>query len=279
MSASYKPSMMRMIFHCPHCSAPLQQSASVWTCINQHSFDIAKEGYVNLLVPTKGQSKVAGDSADMIQARRAIHESGLYQPLAATLSEVICEHVRKPSAILDLGCGEGYYSRYFQERMSAHQYCGIDISKAAIKTAAKQNAAIQYAVASAFRIPVESESVGLATRIFAPSDDGELHRVLSSDGHYLEVGPAPRHLWKLREALYDKPTLHATHRIALVGFDLVQQGQCHYPFDLNNDQLQRLIAATPFAHKGHREKRALLLQRNHIRVTMAFEWRLFKKLA
>jgi 23S rRNA (guanine745-N1)-methyltransferase len=278
MSASYKPSMIRMIFHCPHCSAPLQQSASVWTCIDQHSFDIAKEGYINLLVPTKGQSKVAGDSANMIQARRAIHEAGLYQPLAATLSDIIYEPIRKPTAILDIGCGEGYYSRYFHEQMSAHEYYGIDISKAAIKTAAKQNPAIQYAVASAFRVPVKSASVGLATRIFAPSDDAELHRVLSHEGYYLEVGPALRHLWELREALYDDPIPHAPHRVALDRFDLVQQGECHYSFDLNNDQLQHLIAATPFAHKGHREKRALLLQQDHIKVTMAFEWRLFQKL-
>lgn len=277
MSASYKPSMIRMIFHCPHCSAPLQQSASVWTCINQHSFDIAKEGYVNLLVPTKGQSKVAGDSAEMIQARRAIHEAGLYQPLAATLSDIICEHIHKPTNVLDIGSGEGYYSRYFQEQIPTHKYYGIDISKTAIRTASKQNSTIQYAVASAFRMPVESGSVGLATRIFAPSDDAELLRVLSNEGQYLEVGPAPRHLWELREALYDAPTPHAPHRVALVGFDLVQQGQCHYPFDLRNNQLQQLIAATPFAHKGHREKRAALLQRDQLTVTMAFEWRLFKK--
>lgn len=267
----------RMIFNCPNCALSLHKSASTWICENRHTFDIAKEGYINLLFPAKGQSKIAGDSADMIQARRAIHEAGIYEPLAATLYDVIREHIQTPTSALDIGCGEGYYSRYFQERMPSHTYYGIDISKAAVKTAAKQNTTIQYTVASAFRIPVESASVGIATRIFAPSDDAELHRILISDGHYLEVGPAPNHLWELREALYDEPTPHAPHRVALNGFDLVQQGQCHYPFDLNNDQLKHLIAATPFAHKGHREKRVLLLQRNQIVVTMAFEWRLFKK--
>ena len=266
-----------MIFSCPHCFEPLRSANCAWVCANQHSFDVAKEGYVNLLVPTKGQSKVAGDSAEMIQARRAIHEAGLYQPLAVTLCDVINEHMQKPTNVLDIGCGEGYYSRYFQEQMPAHQYYGIDISKAAIKTAAKRNTTIQYAVASAFRIPVESASVALATRIFAPSDDAELHRVVSNDGYYLEVGPAPRHLWELRVALYDEPTPHTPHRIALHRFDLVQEGQCHYPFELNNDQLKNLIAATPFAHKGHREKRILLLQKDQLEVTMAFEWRLFKK--
>ena len=266
-----------MIFSCPHCFEPLRPTNCAWDCENQHSFDIAKEGYVNLFVPTKGQSKIAGDSADMIQARRTIHEAGLYEPLAATLCDVISEHIRKPTSVLDIGCGEGYYSRYFQERIPTHGYYGIDISKAAIKTASKQNSTIQYAVASAFRMPVESGSVGLATRIFAPSDDAELLRVLSNEGQYLEVGPAPRHLWELREALYDAPTPHAPHRVALDGFDLVQHGQCHYPFDLRNDQLQQLIAATPFAHKGHREKRNSLLERNQLTVTMAFEWRLFKK--
>ena len=214
----------------------------------------------------------------MIQARRAIHEAGLYQPLAVTLCDVINEHMHKPMNVLDIGCGEGYYSRYFQEQIPTHGYYGIDISKAAIKTASKQKSTIQYVVASAFRMPVESGSVGLATRIFAPSDDAELHRILSNEGQYLEVGPAPRHLWELREALYDAPTPHAPHRVALDRFDLVQQGQCHYPFDLDNAQLNNVIAATPFAHKGHREKRDSLVRRDHTRVTMAFEWRLFKKL-
>jgi 23S rRNA (guanine745-N1)-methyltransferase len=266
-----------MILACPNCHESLTPHNRHWLCDSGHAFDIAKEGYVNLLVPSKGQSKVAGDSADMIQARRAIHEAGLYEPLAAALRKVIHEHVQKPTTILDIGCGEGYYSRYFQERMPAHQYYGIDISKAAIKTAAKQSQTIHFAVASAFRIPVDTASVGLATRVFAPSDDAEVHRVLANDGYYLEAGPAPRHLWELRQALYDEPIAHTPHRIALDRFDLVQQDQCHYPFELDNAQLSNVIAATPFAHKGHREKRASLLQRDQLTVTMAFEWRLFKK--
>lgn len=268
-----------MIFVCPNCHGNLALRNLHVRCESGHAFDIAKEGYVNLLVPSKGQSKIAGDSAEMIQARRAIHEAGLYEHLATTLCELTNRHIgSEPTNILDIGCGEGYYSRYFQERMPAHQYYGIDISKAAIKTAAKQSQTIHFAVASAFRIPVEDASVGLATRVFAPSNDSEVHRVLANDGYYLEVGPAPRHLWELREALYDEPKAHEAHRIALDRFDLVQQGQCHYPFELDNAQLNNVIAATPFAHKGHREKRALLLQQEQLTVTMAFEWRLFKKL-
>lgn len=266
-----------MIFNCPNCASSLHKSESVWGCSNRHTFDIAKEGYVNLLVPTKGQSKVAGDSTAMTQARRAIHHAGLYEPLAATLCDIAEEHLHSKTNILDIGCGEGYYSRYFQQRMPEHNYQGIDISKTAIKTASKQSTQIQFAVASSFHMPITPGSVDFAMRIFAPCADTELHRTLSDKAHYLEVGPAANHLWELKQALYDEPKPHAAHRVTLDNFGLVQQGQCHYAFLLDNNQLSNLIAATPFAHKGHREKRATLLQQKEIEVTMAFEWRLFMK--
>lgn len=266
-----------MILACPNCQATLTRHNRHWSCDSGHLFDIAKEGYLNLLVATKGQSKVAGDSAEMIQARRTIHNAGLYEPLAAALCDIIQDHSPSAVKVLDVGCGEGYYSRYFQDRMPAKQYYGIDISKAAIKTAAKQSTDIQYVVASAFRLPIRTKSVALVSRIFAPSDDAEIERILTSGGYYLEVGPSAAHLIELKAALYDSPKLHAAHRTSIQGFDLVERGQCQYPCVLSNDLLTALVNATPFAYKGHREKRAKLLTQSEIEITMAFEWRLFNK--
>ena len=99
--------------------------------------------------------------------------------------------------------------------------------------------------------------------------------MLRNGGHYLEVGPARRHLWQLKAALYDQPREHGELRRSIEGCTLAQDGEVYYDKQLNNAQLQALVAATPFAFGGHREKKAELLEQTTFSVTMAFSWRLF----
>jgi len=99
--------------------------------------------------------------------------------------------------------------------------------------------------------------------------------VLKNGGHYLEVGPAGGHLWQLKAALYDQPREHDELRRSIEGWSLTQDGEVCYEKQLNNPQLQALVAATPLAFGGHREKKAELLKQTTFNVTMAFSWRLF----
>ena len=263
-----------MVWICPICELNLEKTQHSWSCDNQHSFDQAKEGYVNLLPAHQKRSKHPGDNPEMVVARRTIHEAGLYQPLAENLVTVVAD-CSQTKTLLDIGCGEGYYDGFIAKAVSGISIYGIDIAKSAVKLAAKKYPKQHFAVAGARRIPVATAAMDLAMCIFSPSTDSEVTRVLNKDGHYLEVGPAPRHLWELKTALYDQPQEHNILRRTMAGSTLTREGEVFYEKQLNNIQLQALIAATPFAFRGHREKRAELREQPAFSVTMAFSWRLF----
>lgn len=266
------------MWFCPFCQQDLNFNAAekVWACDNRHSFDCAKEGYVNLLPSNKKHSSDPGDSAEMIAARRNIHGAELFRPLAdAVLAEVSA--AASPSTVLDLGCGEGYYAGALQRTFTDATVCGIDISKSAVRLAAKHYAGIEFAVASSFALPVAAASQDVVVRIFAPSQDSEIIRVLKPGGFYLEVTPAPRHLWALREALYDVPKAHEDSRNKFPYLQLAQSSTCEYEVDLSQKLLRELLAMTPFAHRGHREKRERLQNDGGLKVGMAFSLRLFQK--
>ena len=255
----------------PHASSAALQ------CGNGHHFDLAKQGYVNLLPSHKKGSHDPGDSAEMIAARRRIHQAELYHPLIEGMGKQLLS-VSSPATVLDVGCGEGYYSGALHDIWPTAQVDALDISKTAIRLAAKKYSAVNFAVASAFDIPVESDSVDLVLRVFAPSNDDELRRILGRAGHYLELTPAPRHLWALREALYDTPRPHLVSRTEITGFQLRQSDLIEFELELETAVLQDLLTMTPYAHRGHREKRELLQLRDNMTITMAFSSNLYQRL-
>ena len=261
---------------CPNCEEPLALDSRVWSCANNHAFDCAKEGYVNLLPAHRKRSKEPGDNPEMVLARRRIHDAGLYTPLANELTRVIST-LPAIRTLLDIGCGEGFYTGLFAQQLPDVSMSGVDIAKSAVRLAARKYASHHYAVASSTNLPVATLSQDLVTQIFAPCSDDEVMRVLRAGGYYLQVGPAPQHLWQLREALYDEPAAHEPLRRACPGLSLVDEGGLSYQQLLANDQLRDLIMATPFSYRGHREKRALLLECNDVTTTFAFDWRLFQK--
>jgi 23S rRNA (guanine745-N1)-methyltransferase len=266
------------VWVCPFCQQDLVFSAAdkAWICDNRHSFDCAKEGYVNLLPSNKKHSSDPGDSAEMIAARRNIHGAEIYSPLAdAVLAEIAS--AGSPATILDLGCGEGYYAGAMQRAFADAKICGVDISKSAVRLAAKHYPDIEFAVASSFALPVAPASQDVVVRIFAPSQDSEITRVLKPGGFYLEVTPAPRHLWVLREALYETPKAHEDSRDKFPYLQMAQSSSCEFDVDLSQSMLRELLAMTPFAHRGRREKRERLQNGGGLKVGMAFSLRLFKK--
>ena len=265
-----------MVWICPICKAPLTLKKLTWQCENNHCFDCAKEGYVNLLPAHQKRSKQPGDDAAMINARRLIHNARLYEPLAETIVEIITGTGRVKT-LLDIGCGEGFYDAHLTDRHPDIAVYGIDIAKPAIKLAAAAYPGHHYAVAGSSHLPIETDSIDFALCVFAPINDEELIRVLRPGGYYLEVGPAPRHLWALREALYEEPREHSAKQRQILGTTLVSEGQCQYEQTLDNLMINALVMATPFAYRGQREKRASLLARDNMTLTMAFSWRLFQK--
>jgi 23S rRNA (guanine745-N1)-methyltransferase len=138
------PQVTKFQWQCPSCSELLSLNAKVWQCDNGHTFDCAKEGYVNLLLAQHKNSKAPGDSKEMVVARQQFLAQGYYRPLADKIGAIVADFVnnKTPLSLLDAGCGEGYYTGQVLDKLVQQGVSviasGIDISKPAIIKAAKR---------------------------------------------------------------------------------------------------------------------------------------------
>ncbi len=233
--------------------------AKQWVCENRHSFDIAKEGYVNLLPVQNKRSIDPGDNLTMMQARRAFLNQGFYQPLVQSISSLLQTHLSDNASLLDLGCGEGYYTQALAQQLNTtgqHQFWGVDISKTAIRYAAKREPSIAFTVASAYQLPFFNASFDAVIRIYAPSDDNELRRVIKPNGLLLTVQPAAYHLFELKQAIYPAPKRHTEDAKVLEGFELVSQQTLDYPMHFTRpEDLLNLVNMTPFGWKCDQQRK------------------------
>ena len=246
-----------ILYICPVCGEPLQRhpAGNRYTCGNQHSFDLAKEGHLNLLPVQYKHSKEPGDSKAMMIARREFLEAGFYEPMAKAVAMMIDAINTKGQdlSLLDLGCGEGYYSRKLadgcvhSERIALH---GIDIAKFAVAAAAKKQPKARFIVASSNRLPYPDRYFDVVLRVFAPSDDDELKRVLKPAGRLLTVTPGPRHLWQLKQFIYAEVKEHAEESPAPQGFERLAAQRISYKITPNAQQRMALLQMTPFAWRA-----------------------------
>ncbi|MCB1709698.1 MAG: methyltransferase domain-containing protein [Halioglobus sp.] len=261
---------------CPHCQLallPIGTGESL-ACANRHAFDRAREGYVNLLPANRKRSLEPGDNPLMVAARRRVHEADIYRPLADALVTELAG-LSGVSSLLDLGCGEAYYCDALARALPDCTLCGIDISRAAIRLAARRCRSVDFAVASAYRLPLLDEALDAIVRVFAPADDAEIVRALKPGRYYLEVSPAPRHLWQVRALLYDKPREHAPPRMAAPGLRLLGQAGVQYEASPGPELVWDIISMTPFAYRGRPERREYLQRHTPAAVTMAFSLHLY----
>jgi len=235
---------------CPLCTAPLQLNQKSYVCENNHRFDLAKEGYLNLLPVQFKHSAEPGDNKQMMQARREFLEAGYYEPMAKAVAMMIDANQLKH--LLDLGCGEGYYSRKIEgfcaNKMKLH---GVDIAKFAIAAAAKKQPNARFIVASSNRLPYADQYFDFVLRVFAPSNDDELKRVLKASGFLLTVTPGPRHLWQLKEFIYAEVKEHALESELPQGFARIDSQRISYKIAPNPQQRIALLQMTPFAWRAN----------------------------
>lgn len=261
---------------CPVCRHSLDLVENSWRCENGHHYDVAKQGYVNLHVVQHKHSKSPGDTAESVLARREFLQKGFYAPLQNAVVELL--QTLQPSSILDIGCGEGYYTSAMQG--CAKVCIGVDIAKTAVQRAAKLNNKVTWVVGTGATLPVRDSVIDVCSSLFSPIPQSEIGRVLKPEGYLIVVTPAPKHLFALREALFEQVNLHEPQKFVDQlndEFDLKQAQVIEASLRLEQQDLKNLIAMTPYAYKANPERRAQLEQQNEFEVTAAFQIYLFQK--
>jgi 23S rRNA (guanine745-N1)-methyltransferase len=248
------------MYRCPLCQQHLTQQHNSFVCASNHSFDIAKEGYLHLLPVQQKNSKVPGDSALMMQSRRDFLNAGYYQPLSDAVNQIFSEVLPAQASLLDLGCGEGYYSNRLMQALANKELglYGLDIAKTAIKKAAKSYPAIKFCVASAWHLPFADQSFDAALKLCAPCEPDELARVLKTDGLLLTVTPAPQHLIEIKQQVYSSVRLHSDQIEAIAGFEHQQRHELQLQLThLPADMVLNLLEMTPLAWKFKPEQKQM----------------------
>lgn len=263
---------------CPLCRATLQTDDKTWRCLNGHAFDVAREGYVNLLPVQHKKSLSPGDTADSVAARRRFLGAGHYQPLQEAVAALLRE--LQPDSLLDLGCGEGYYTQAMRQEVPS--VCGVDIAKPAVQLAARQQKDVTWLVASAALLPFADASLALVSSLFSPLPVAEMLRVLKPNGHVLMVTPAPDHLWQLRQGLFEQVRAHEPDKFLSAFHDdfvLASRQRVEAPLTLTQAALIDLLAMTPYAWKATAERRSVLENNENFQTLAAFDVMLFKRKA
>lgn len=241
---------------CPLCREALLLEDKVARCAQGHSFDRAREGYFNLLPVQHKNSLEPGDDTDMVAARRAFLDAGFYSRFRDTLVGLL--QPLQVQHLVDSGCGEGWYTVAMREM--AQRVTAFDISRNAVKRAAKRNARITWLVASSMDVPLEDSSVDALVAIFSPLSVQEAMRIVRPGGSLLIAAPGEKHLWELREALYPEVRAHQAEKWReelQQGFRFDAEAQVTFRIDLpDNASVNQLLKMTPHYWRAPRERRA-----------------------
>lgn len=252
MNTNLKPKLQRFAsataFACPICQENLTLLETNFKCCNRHSFDLAKFGYVNL-APQIKQS--ANYDKENFQNRQQILEAGFYQAILDAVSDLLASS-KTTTTILDIGYGEGFYSRKLQESHSEKTFYAFDISKDSVQIAAKSepNWAVNWFVGDLARLPIKDANMDILLDIFSPANYGEFRRVLSKDGILIKVIPTENHLKEIRQRVQDQLT-----NKEYSNQDIKEHFQEHFTIlssqtasltkTITAEQLQALLSMTP----------------------------------
>ncbi len=246
-------------FTCPICKTNFHQKDRTLVCENGHCFDLARQGYVNLLRPAKSGSVRHGDDKLMVQARTSFLGAGYYDALRDAVTSAVMGNAVEGCVLLDAGCGEGFYTSHIREALSRlhGRVFGIDVSRDAIHACAVRDKHIKLAVASIFDLPVSSESLDILVNLFAPYDAASFTRALKKDGTLIRVFPRERHLWELKCIVYDTPYENEIDTLDLDGFALTKKTEITFPLDIpTQPHIDALFKMTPYYYKTSRDGQA-----------------------
>lgn len=281
---------------CPLCGGILTQEGRSLFCDGhtgrRHCYDIAREGYVNLLPPGKKNNAHTGDDAGMIAARTAFLSGGYYDCISEAAADACLPYLMPetlPLTFLDAGSGEGYHtcriaSRLAQRTGRSVEGCGTDASKKGAAAGAKRASALSeeislsFITGNIFALPTEDRSLDVMFSLFAPIPAAEATRTLKDDGVLVVVASAPRHLWEMRCLLYDDPREGNAEAAVPEGFVLLSKNelrtQVHIPCQRD---LDALFTMTPFYYRTPSEGRERLAHAGALTVSVEADVYVFRK--
>ena len=271
---------------CPVCREPLSSDDHKhWRCDNNHSFDRARQGYLNLLLAHKKRSKSPGDGADMVDARQRLLDSGVYQPISELLNKAVNNSLVADQSLqlCDVGCGEGYYTTRLSQSLSnsqhPHRVYGVDISKDAVRAAARRGKQLEAAdnqlewlVASGADLPFQQHSLDHICCLFTRLMPEGFSKVLRPEGQVFTINTGLGHLREMREILYPQvkdSCFNPTRVMEDNGFFCVNEQPLSYTIELtSSEQIHDLLLMTPHVWKASQEARDRLLARENLTVTI-----------
>ncbi|MER2490968.1 putative RNA methyltransferase [Catenovulum sediminis] len=281
---------MAQLLTCPFDQKPLTQHNNSLQCDAGHTFDIAKQGYVNLLPVQNKRSKQPGDDKLMVNARREFLQSGAYQFISQALNEQILKMIsdmpsdQQAINILDAGCGEGYYLRQLQKCLHQHNikanFYASDISKDAILSAAKQDKHACYFVASNKALPIQNERLSHILCLFGFPTFACFADKLAPDGYIFLLESAEKHLIELRELIYPQIApfkLNHYPQAQAAGLQWVAETTHTQQVMLNAQQIAQLMYMTPHGHRASVEKKSLIEKLDSLDITIDIRIRILQK--
>lgn len=276
--------MRRVNFLCPVCGGGLEKQGNALVCGKGHSFDLAKQGYVNLLMPNHMHSKLPGDTREMVASRRRFLEAGYYAPFQKELCRLALEYAGEEGAVTlaDAGCGEGYYTGAVAAALEAAgretEAVGFDISRAAVKAAAGKYKDVSFAVASSFSLPLADGFCDLLIDVFSPLAIEEFARVTKPGGHFLYAVPSPRHLFGMKERLYDEPYENERKDTDYPGFSFVERREVRDVILIpDGETAADLFAMTPYYWKTGVEESRRFLSSGGFSTEIGFDFLVYER--
>ncbi|WIY81605.1 putative RNA methyltransferase [Propionimicrobium sp. PCR01-08-3] len=234
---------------CPICSQPMSRVERRLHCPAQHSFDLAKQGYVNLL---NRAAPANADSARMADARDRFLSAGYYEPIC---DAVVRASAGAEAAIAEVGAGTGYYLGAVVSELSPGSHLAMDISVAAMKRAARRGLAC--VVADTWqRLPIAEGCLDRLLCIFAPRNPAEFHRVLADGGRVIVVTPLSDHLRELRNrfellGVEDNKLARLDESFDATGLELSSREELRFSITLDPAATTDLISMGPNAFHQH----------------------------
>lgn len=274
---------------CPICKKKIQKKTKAYVCIQNHGFDIAKEGHANMLLPSQKHSKVPGDSKEMLESRRDFLNKGYYKGISDKINKVIINHFSNNNSMLniaDIGCGEGYYLSNFVDEFSSKKKVqieayGMDIAKDAVRFATKRSKDINWIVGNVIGLPFKDNSLDFILCMFSMIDFAECRRTLKPNGKLLFVVAGTDHLKQLREIVYPEIKEAKESELDKVKLKYLKDAGCvkvNYDAVINEaEDIANLFKMTPHYWKVKEEKKKELYAYSKLELTIDVDIEIFSK--